>query len=482
MVPAREQQQPLRLVRRGVELLADRVGNALVPARVQQEQRGLGPERPDRRRRCRATRASARSPAGRSANSRSPDAQAAQQPLLGRGADRHDRGERRRRAPPRGSRRSRPCSIRAARPRGGVLAQQLAHRQHVVDRAGAEVALRAAVAARVEAERGQRRCSRQRRAKSKWLSFAEPAPWRTTTPGRGLPVGQEQRVGDPVAGPELRWGGRNVLHTCRDHGTGPADGHGVSHVFPLGSRVNEQGRLEVGGCDLVELAREFGTPAYVYAEDDIRARARSYMDAFRARTERFEVVYASKAFPCTAVLRLLAEEGLVVRRRLRRRAAHGARGRLRPAAHLPARQQQDARPSSTYALERGRRPHRRRLLRRDRPAGGQRGREGDAARDAGDQARHALLHPDGPGGLEVRLRPRRRAARDRALPRGRARAVAACTRTSARRSSTSAVVREARRDARRDGRLPAAEPRRRPRHRLHRRRRAARDRGVRRTR
>src|ERR671928_265768 len=81
-------------------------------------------------------------------------------------------------------------------------------------------------------------------------------------------------------------------------------------VFPIGTRLNEAGRLEVGGCDVVELAKEFGTPAYVYAEDDIRARARAYVDAFRARTEHFEVVYASKAFPCTAVYRLLVEEGL----------------------------------------------------------------------------------------------------------------------------------------------------------------------------
>jgi diaminopimelate decarboxylase len=84
----------------------------------------------------------------------------------------------------------------------------------------------------------------------------------------------------------------------------------VSHVYPLGSRLNEQGRLEVGGCDVIELAREFGTPAYVYAEDDMRARARAYVEAFRARTERFEVIYASKAFPCTAAYRLFAEEGL----------------------------------------------------------------------------------------------------------------------------------------------------------------------------
>jgi diaminopimelate decarboxylase len=84
----------------------------------------------------------------------------------------------------------------------------------------------------------------------------------------------------------------------------------VSHVYPLGSRLNEQGRLEVGGCDVLELAREFGTPAYVYAEDDMRARARAYLQAFGARVERFEVIYASKAFPCTAAYRLFAEEGL----------------------------------------------------------------------------------------------------------------------------------------------------------------------------
>ena len=83
-----------------------------------------------------------------------------------------------------------------------------------------------------------------------------------------------------------------------------------SHVYPLGSRFNDAGRLEVGGCDVVELAREFGTPAYVYAEDDIRTRAQSFMRAFRARTERFEVVYASKAFPATAVGELLSFEGL----------------------------------------------------------------------------------------------------------------------------------------------------------------------------
>jgi diaminopimelate decarboxylase len=84
----------------------------------------------------------------------------------------------------------------------------------------------------------------------------------------------------------------------------------LSPAFPADARLTDAGRLEIGGCDAIELAREFGTPAYVYAEEDIRARARAYVEAFRARTERFEVVYASKAFPATAALRILAEEGL----------------------------------------------------------------------------------------------------------------------------------------------------------------------------
>src|SRR6201995_1426408 len=85
---------------------------------------------------------------------------------------------------------------------------------------------------------------------------------------------------------------------------------GLSHVYPQGTRVNERGRLEIGGCDAIELAREFGTPAYVVAEQDLRARARSFVQALSARHEDFDVLFASKAFPCTAVYRVLAQEGL----------------------------------------------------------------------------------------------------------------------------------------------------------------------------
>jgi diaminopimelate decarboxylase len=85
-----------------------------------------------------------------------------------------------------------------------------------------------------------------------------------------------------------------------------------SPVYPGGTHVNERGHLVVGGCDVVDLVAEFGTPAYIYAEDDIRARARAYLEAFRARTDDFEVLYASKAAPITAIYRLFRELGLSV--------------------------------------------------------------------------------------------------------------------------------------------------------------------------
>jgi diaminopimelate decarboxylase len=91
-----------------------------------------------------------------------------------------------------------------------------------------------------------------------------------------------------------------------------ADPIAASPVYPAGSRVNERGHLEVAGCDVVELADQFGTPAYIYAEDEMRRRAQDYVRAFEQRTDAFEVIYASKAFPATAAYRLMREEGLSV--------------------------------------------------------------------------------------------------------------------------------------------------------------------------
>jgi diaminopimelate decarboxylase len=65
--------------------------------------------------------------------------------------------------------------------------------------------------------------------------------------------------------------------------------------------------MEVGGCDLVELAREHGTPLYVYDEDTVRQRSKEYVAAMGAAGT---VLYSAKAFASPRFLRVVAEEGL----------------------------------------------------------------------------------------------------------------------------------------------------------------------------
>ena len=76
------------------------------------------------------------------------------------------------------------------------------------------------------------------------------------------------------------------------------------------SRINDRGHLEIGGCDVTDLVREFGTPLYVMDEALIRQRAREFTEAFKASGFKFQVAYASKAFCVMAMCRLAMEEGL----------------------------------------------------------------------------------------------------------------------------------------------------------------------------
>jgi diaminopimelate decarboxylase len=68
--------------------------------------------------------------------------------------------------------------------------------------------------------------------------------------------------------------------------------------------------LRIGGCSLRELAREFGTPAYVIDEQALRARAREYVRALTSRHPRGQVCFAAKAYPSASIIRAVAEEGL----------------------------------------------------------------------------------------------------------------------------------------------------------------------------
>ncbi len=81
-------------------------------------------------------------------------------------------------------------------------------------------------------------------------------------------------------------------------------------LFPPRSQLDADGTLMVGGARLDDVAAEFGTPAIVVSEDALRQRARDYLSAFRSRWPRLDVAFASKSFPCTAVQRVMVEEGL----------------------------------------------------------------------------------------------------------------------------------------------------------------------------
>ena len=76
---------------------------------------------------------------------------------------------------------------------------------------------------------------------------------------------------------------------------------------------NAAGELCVAGVSVMQIAREFGTAAYVLDEDDFRARARAFRDDFTAGFSAIggaDVYYAGKAFLCTAVARWIKDEGL----------------------------------------------------------------------------------------------------------------------------------------------------------------------------
>jgi diaminopimelate decarboxylase len=80
-------------------------------------------------------------------------------------------------------------------------------------------------------------------------------------------------------------------------------------LLPPSAEV-DGGDLRIGGRSLRELAREFGTPAYVIDERALRARAREYVRALTSRHPHGQVCFAAKAYPSASIIRAVAEEGL----------------------------------------------------------------------------------------------------------------------------------------------------------------------------
>jgi len=76
-------------------------------------------------------------------------------------------------------------------------------------------------------------------------------------------------------------------------------------LLPLTAEVSSNGHLMLGGCDVITLAEEYGTPLFIYDEEHLRIRCREAVRAFGPG-----VAYATKAFLCTAMARVALEEGM----------------------------------------------------------------------------------------------------------------------------------------------------------------------------
>jgi diaminopimelate decarboxylase len=84
----------------------------------------------------------------------------------------------------------------------------------------------------------------------------------------------------------------------------------LAKVLPTTAEITGDGHLAVGGCDLVGLARDFGTPLYVFDEETLRGQCRAFLQAFRSRYPETAVAYAAKAYLGRALAAIIAEESL----------------------------------------------------------------------------------------------------------------------------------------------------------------------------
>ena len=82
-------------------------------------------------------------------------------------------------------------------------------------------------------------------------------------------------------------------------------------VFPASAKARDNGHLEIGGLDAVDLARTRGTPLYVFDETELRNAARQFRAALDTHYPGdSSIIYASKAYSNVALFRLLTEEGV----------------------------------------------------------------------------------------------------------------------------------------------------------------------------
>lgn len=80
------------------------------------------------------------------------------------------------------------------------------------------------------------------------------------------------------------------------------------NIKPVTTKINKDGNISIGGCDLVQLAEEYKTPLYVMDEETLRGIAKQYKNAF-SKYKNTKMMFASKALITSAIAKILHEEG-----------------------------------------------------------------------------------------------------------------------------------------------------------------------------
>ena len=88
--------------------------------------------------------------------------------------------------------------------------------------------------------------------------------------------------------------------------------NGLEHVLPSTARTTSDGELVIGGCKVVDLVAEYGTPLHIYDEEQLRQQMRAMRDGLKQRWPNSDVLFASKAAPITAIYAIAASEDLVI--------------------------------------------------------------------------------------------------------------------------------------------------------------------------
>lgn len=132
---------------------------------------------------------------------------------------------------------------------------------------------------------------------------------KATTPGATIVEDRLSPGSSPpavvsVVGPSGRLDG---WPDVTDRSAPVANGPLPRHLLPDNASVDPNGRLSIGGVDILDLVADVGTPVFVFDEEHLRSRCRQARDAFGPGT-----AYASKAFLCRAMARLVCEEGLAI--------------------------------------------------------------------------------------------------------------------------------------------------------------------------